>query len=601
MNSSLYYLFSYFAVLPLLKMAGLCFARACAKQDSSKDKAIRIIVNTGLVLDTFALIAAFVKFPLQKTTLTFDHFIFHGWELFLVWDKITLAALTLCVLCFNIIGKFSLSYLQKDRYLTKFYLLLFVFQFSTCFFIFSESTQFLFMGWELLGLSSVLLIAFYEHRPNVLKNSLRVLVAYKISDLFLFGSFLYLLHIGITDINSISSNTSISPLILFCLALACLIKSGLFPWFWLPRAMEGPTTSSALFYGSIATHLPVFIFLRVWPHHIAASHPLFITLMIILITAILFSTLIGRQIADVKNSLAYATVSQLALIYIEIMLGFSNLALLHTLGHAFFRGFEYLKSPSQLYLNHKIEKTRTAFIDKTGVHWEFILPKAARNWLYAITMKEFGLFKSSFGLVDHFLGLKQTRIDKKSFLKFSFFAGFFWLLLEMYFVEFGQDPIQYLEETFVLLALLSSAFAFKNMYRKGFFWLFLTLSVILCFDVLEAKIVPDLVYTEHALALIILSVGAFSFFQKEKLSIQNFEPHFSTKKTVEVLLFILGLSIIGIPGLGSYFIWESLVHDVSRVSPHLVLESFYVLSINTVVFFSFFYMNYLGNKKEPVC
>ncbi|MCP6726115.1 hypothetical protein NL526_29065, partial [Klebsiella pneumoniae] len=59
---------------------------------------------------------------------------------------------------------------------------------------------------------------------------------------------------------SIISNT----LTVYFILLACLIKSSILPWIWLPRAMEGPTPSTALFYGGLATHIPAYLFLTIW-------------------------------------------------------------------------------------------------------------------------------------------------------------------------------------------------------------------------------------------------------------------------------------------------------------------------------------------------
>lgn len=591
-------LFHYFSILPLVKIISLTLLNFSGYKISFRERILRRLVKIGIVIESIALIISLFYFPDKTYIIKISNYIFTDWQHVIVWDKISFSAMLLSSSLFIIISQFSLNYLHRDRYIFKFYILLFIFQFSTCFFIFSESTQFIFMGWELLGLSSVLLIGFYEHRANVLKNALRVLVVYKISDLFLFGSFLYLMNHNIYEITNINHVSNFNIFIILSIAIACLIKSGLFPWFWLPRAMEGPTTSSSIFYGSIATHLPVFIFMRIWPQDLSLSHPLPIFLTTVLIIAIIFSSLLGRQISDVKNSLAYATISQLALIYLEVIFGFHNLALFHTLGHAYYRGFEYLKSPSQLYHHHQIENTRTSIVDKTGLHFEFILPLKLRKWLYALTLKEFGLFKSSFGFIDHFLDLKNTKYTHKSFIKYALISITFWMGLEFLFVEFSPEQLNYLEETFILFALIANIFAFVNVYHKKLFWLFISLSLLLSFDILEVKVLDSFYYSEWILAGIILLLVLYGIIAKLPNNIRNYTKRFATSNSFSVLIFLIGLSAVGIPGLGSYYIWESLVHSLSHNSPHLIIEIFYLLSLNTIVFFCFYFINYLGNKKS---
>lgn len=604
MNQVLQYIYSYFLWVPILKTLFVSILAFTNRKKDIKEVNLTTFLNITIALDVIALITAIVMLGTEHVKTETSDLLFYWWHQILVWDHITLAALILCVVCFTIICKFSINYMRRDPYVFKFYVLIYVFQFSTCFFVFSESTQFLFMGWELLGLSSILLIAFYENKEAVLKNSLRVLVAYKLSDLFLFGSFLYLLHAGIHEIGQISNNAWLDSVTILMISLACLIKSGIFPWYWLPRAMEGPTTSSALFYGSIATHLPVLLFLRIWPASFGLHHPVTIILCCILVVSIIFSTLIGRQISDVKNSFAYATVAQLALIYLEVIFGFTTLAVFHTIGHAFFRGFEYLKSPSQLHNVHQIEKSRDVVIDRTGIHFEMLIPKPLRKWLYAITLKEFGLFKSSFGIIDHFLGLKHTLYNKRAFFKYTLFASVILLGLEFYFVEFGHDSINYFEEFFILLTFASHILALVNIYHRKLFWFFMGLSMILTFDILEVKLIPDLYYTEWLLGALLLLGALYSLFLWKKTHIR---PGLKMKKSSRVMVLILGLSVVGIPGLGSYFVWENLVHVLSQSSPHLVLEAFYLMSLNTILFFVFYYRAFIPGyfeseslKKEPI-
>ncbi len=133
----------------------------------------------------------------------------------------------------------------------------------------------LFLGWELVGLSSALLVAFFHVRQNPVRNGLRVWTAYRIADAaFLLGA-LALHHMtGAGDFMSLTGAdpwpeghvTITQSQALFVgslLLIAVAGKSALIPFSgWLPRAMEGPTPSSAVFYGALSVHLGAFLLLR---------------------------------------------------------------------------------------------------------------------------------------------------------------------------------------------------------------------------------------------------------------------------------------------------------------------------------------------------
>ena len=136
----------------------------------------------------------------------------------------------------------------------------------------------LFAGWEFVGLSSVLLVAFFQERSGPIQNGLWVWVVYRISDAALLLAALVMHHLrGEGDFNGmlggdawpaghavVSSTASLTVGLL--LIVAAIGKSALAPFSgWLPRAMEGPTPSSAIFYGALSVHLGAFILLRISP------------------------------------------------------------------------------------------------------------------------------------------------------------------------------------------------------------------------------------------------------------------------------------------------------------------------------------------------
>jgi NADH:ubiquinone oxidoreductase subunit 5 (subunit L)/multisubunit Na+/H+ antiporter MnhA subunit len=148
-------------------------------------------------------------------------------------------------------------------------------------------------------------------------------------------------------------HTGMAVFIVSMLLLAVFIKSAQVPFTsWLPRAMEGPTSSSAIFYGSLSVHVGVFVLLRTYTFW---ENMLWVKILIIAIGAItgIVATLIARVQPTVKTQIAYSSAAQIGIIFIEIALGLHWLALVHFAGNAFLRTYQLLVSPSFLnYLVH---------------------------------------------------------------------------------------------------------------------------------------------------------------------------------------------------------------------------------------------------------
>ncbi|MFN9969155.1 MAG: proton-conducting transporter membrane subunit, partial [Phycisphaerae bacterium] len=121
----------------------------------------------------------------------------------------------------------------------------------------------------------------------------------------------------------------------------------------MPRAMEGPTPSSAIFYGAISVHLGAYLLLRAQPA-IEASLLAKVAVISVGLGTALVATLVHRASADAKSSLAYASMAQIGFIFAEIGLGLQTLALLHMTGHAAMRTLQFLRAPSMLYDHHHL-------------------------------------------------------------------------------------------------------------------------------------------------------------------------------------------------------------------------------------------------------
>ncbi len=254
---------------------------------------------------------------------------------------------------------FSRYYLHREQGFKRFYCTVLLFFTGLSLIILAGNFEVLFMGWELIGISSVLLIAFYRDRFLPAKNALKVFSIYRIADAFLLAAIWYAHHIFEKSIHFADFSEVIAhhgnELTLFGLLLlmVALIKSAQFPFsYWLPRAMEGPTTSSAIFYGALSVHMGLFLLIRTFPLW-EGSVGLRIAIGLFgLITAIV-ATSIARTQSSIKTQIAYASITQIGIMFIELALGLHWLALIHFVCNASLRTYQLLISPSVVsYLIH---------------------------------------------------------------------------------------------------------------------------------------------------------------------------------------------------------------------------------------------------------
>ena len=270
------------------------------------------------------------------------------------------------MLC-GVVGAFTRRYLHREAGYHRFFLLYSLFLSGMVLSSVAGTIETLFFGWEMVGLSSALLVAYFHERESPVRNGQRVWSVYRLADAaFLIGA-LTMHHLtGEGDFSSFVGsepwpggtahlNSTNALIVGLLLLLAASGKSALVPFSgWLPRAMEGPTPSSAVFYGSLSVHLGAYLLLRVSPVLEASELLQWIVVFVGAISA-LAGSIMSRVQSDVKSSLAYASLSQVGIIVVEIGLGFYYLALIHIVGHACMRTLQLLRAPTLLTDYHAME------------------------------------------------------------------------------------------------------------------------------------------------------------------------------------------------------------------------------------------------------
>lgn len=254
---------------------------------------------------------------------------------------------------------FSRYYMHREQGFKRFYSTVLLFFIGLALIILGGNFELLFLGWEFIGMSSILLIAFYRDRFLPARNALKVFSVYRIADAFLLAAIWYAHHffaksVSFADFSKIVAQHGNHIAILgILLLITALIKSAQFPFsYWLPRAMEGPTTSSAIFYGALSVHMGLYLLLRTFPLWAGSTWLRIIIACMGLATALIASS-ITRVQSSIKTQIAYASITQIGIMFIELAAGLRWLVLLHFVSNASLRTYQLLISPSVVsYLVH---------------------------------------------------------------------------------------------------------------------------------------------------------------------------------------------------------------------------------------------------------
>jgi NAD(P)H-quinone oxidoreductase subunit 5 len=280
-------------------------------------------------------------------------------------DRLSLAFAVLATAIAGVVSAFSSRYLHRESGYNRYFVLLAMFVTGMLLVALAGNVAVLFVGWEFVGLSSALLVAFFHDRPAAVSNAFRVLAVYRISDAAMLSAAVLLRHAAGSDSLSLlfggggdaaaELTGATATMIAVLLIVAVAGKSALLPFSsWLPRAMEGPTPSSAVYYGSLSIHAGCFLLLRAAPLLEQAPAARLLAGALGAATAIFAGTTTRVQ-SDVKSSLAYASLTQVGLIVVEIALGWYTIAFVHLAGHACFRLLQFLSAPNVLHDLHALE------------------------------------------------------------------------------------------------------------------------------------------------------------------------------------------------------------------------------------------------------
>lgn len=363
----------------------------------------------GISVISLLLLWAYAGFPQHE----FEWFTLYAtgeyrFPILFYFDRVGAVYLFCIWAIFSIILKYCRVYLHREPGYKRFFTTIFGFIFGLNLVILSGSIDMLFAGWEIVGIASFLLIAFYRHREQPIRNALRAYTIYRFCDIgLLLGAWMshLLFHESqhFSELASLFQNPAMPPagygsllLLSTLILIAASGKSAQFPFcFWLPRAMEGPTPSSAIYYGALSVHLGVFLLFRtssIWSYHYLTRFSVFA----IGFLTVIIATLAEKTQSNIKGQVAYASITQVGFMFMELAFGLETLVLIHFFGNAFLRCYQLLVSPSIVAHLLRVEgSVDTDFYIGKQSRLQFLpaslrnsLPEVLQNTLYVFSLQE---------------------------------------------------------------------------------------------------------------------------------------------------------------------------------------------------------------------
>ncbi len=323
------------------------------------------ISNSAIFMSLFLSIYIFYGMwskhdPLYKESIVFDWIVMGGFRIRpgIILDNLTAVMLIVVCVVSSLVHLYSIGYMHGDKRYSRFFAFLSLFSFSMLGLVLSDNLFCLYIFWELVGLSSYLLIGFWFERPAAADACKKAFITTRIGDIGMFmGIMLIFSKTGLLRYEEVFEAVKSGELSGFYLTLAGVLlfmgavgKSAQMPLHvWLPDAMEGPTPVSALIHAATMVAAGVYMVGRLYP--LFTPHSLITIAYIGGITAFVAAT-IGIVQNDIKRVLAYSTISQLGYMMLALGVGGWLAGLFHLTTHAFFKALLFLGSGSVIHAVH---------------------------------------------------------------------------------------------------------------------------------------------------------------------------------------------------------------------------------------------------------
>ena len=295
-------------------------------------------------------------------------------------DNLTAIMLAMVSLISLLVHVYSTGYMSGDKYYGRYFAYLGIFTFSMLGIVLSDNLFAIYIFWELVGLSSYLLIGFFFEKDSAADAQKKAFLTNRVGDIGMWLGILILYsqfhtfgyeeifqHIKAGDFHMSQAWLTAAGVLLF---MGCVGKSAQFPLHvWLPDAMEGPTPVSALIHAATMVAAGVYFVARIFV--ILTVDALHVIAFIGAITAFMAATIAITQ-HDIKRVLAYSTVSQLGYMVLGLGVGAYSAALFHLLTHAFFKACLFLGSGAIIHAMHHEQDMRWMGGLAKKMPWTFV-------------------------------------------------------------------------------------------------------------------------------------------------------------------------------------------------------------------------------------
>jgi NADH-quinone oxidoreductase subunit L len=270
-------------------------------------------------------------------------------------DSLTACLLIVVTTIGLLVHVYSIGYMAHDPGRWRFFAYLNLFMFSMLLLVLADNLLLVFVGWELVGLCSYLLIGFWYPRRSAAEAAKKAFLVNRVGDMgFAAGIMAVWTQLGTVNLREVFERFGGVPHE-WQIAIALLVfagavgKSAQFPLHvWLPDAMEGPTPVSALIHAATMVNAGVYLVARCSPIFGAVPEVMVVVAAIGIFTAILAASIAFTQ-NDIKRVLAYSTLSQLGYMFASLGVGAWTAAIFHLMSHGFFKGLLFLDSGSVIH------------------------------------------------------------------------------------------------------------------------------------------------------------------------------------------------------------------------------------------------------------
>jgi NADH-quinone oxidoreductase subunit L len=352
-----------------------------------------------LALAAFAhVLAGWARGMAVRETVNFTWLQFGSTTVDLGWvlDPLSAVMLVMVSLVGLLIFIYSVGYMEHDENFTRFFCFLSLFAGSMLGVVIANSILLLFMFWELVGLTSYLLIGFWYQRPAAAAAAKKAFITTRVGDVFFLLGIVWLFAQTGTLLFYNNGAGSMEPwalagllsqhaglgltaagaigLLIFCGAAG---KSGQLPLHvWLPDAMEGPTPVSALIHAATMVAAGVYLIARVYPLMAAGALTGSTTTALTAVTWVgastaVFAALIAVAQNDIKRILAYSTISQLGYMMAGLGMGGVAVGMFHLITHGFFKALLFMGAGSVIHGCHEEQDIRKMGGLKSAMPWTF--------------------------------------------------------------------------------------------------------------------------------------------------------------------------------------------------------------------------------------